>query len=196
MFVVGLTGGIGSGKTTVSERFAAKGVTVVDADVISHQITARDMPAWQAIVEHFGEGVLEADRNLDRAKLRSLVFASVAERQWLEKLLHPLIRAQMQAELEKATSPYSIVVIPLLVETGPYSFINRVLVVDADEETQLQRLTVRDKAKREDLEKIIRAQIDRQVRLGRAQDLILNNGDLGSLQSQVDRLHEYYLTLP
>lgn len=194
-FVVGLTGGIGSGKTAVSSRFEAQGIAVVDADQASRTVVQPGQPALAAIAEHFGKGILAADGGLDRAQLRQRIFADPAERDWLEKLLHPRIAIEIFSGLQAATSPYVLLVSPLLLEARQDTLANRVLVVDVDEGTQLARTMTRDANSEQQVRAIMAAQIGRDARLARADDLIRNEGSLADLHAQVDALHARYLAL-
>jgi dephospho-CoA kinase len=195
MLVVGLTGGIGSGKTIVSDLFAQHGVTIIDTDLISREIVTPQQAAWQAIVEHFGKDILLADQTINRSLLRSKIFVNNDDKRWLEALLHPIIRDAIRHQITQATSTYVIIVIPLLTETEPNPLINRVLVVDAPEELQLARTMARDQASREDINAIIRQQNSRQVRLTYADDVIENHGDLAQVQTAVSNLHQTYLQM-
>ena len=194
-FVVGLTGGIGSGKTAVSSRFEALGIAVVDADQASRTVVQPGQPALAAIAEHFGKGILAADGALDRAQLRQRIFADPAERDWLEKLLHPRIAIEIFSGLQAATTPYVLLVSPLLLEARQDTLANRVLVVDVDESTQLARTMTRDANSEQQVRAIMAAQIGRDARLARADDLIRNEGSLADLHAQVDALHAHYLAL-
>lgn len=195
MLVIGLTGGIGSGKSTVAELFAAKGIAIIDTDLIARDVVKPGQPALKAIVHEFGHDILQPDQSLDRNKLKKIIFSDPAKRQWLEKLLHPLIREHMQNQINQATSPYCIAVIPLLVETLPNPSINRILVIDTSLEEQLKRIATRDQMQENDARAIIDSQISREMRLAAADDHIINNGSLTDLKSQVDSLHQFYLTL-
>ena len=194
-WILGLTGGIGSGKTAVADRFASLGVHVVDADQAARWVVEPGRPALQQIVERFGEEVLLQSGELDRAGLRQKVFADPAERQWLEKLLHPLIRAEVARHLALAESPYAIMVSPLLVESGQYRQVGRVLVVDVPELLQIARTTARDQASEEQVRAILNAQAQREERLKHADDVLVNDRDLSWLAAEVERLHRFYLTL-
>jgi dephospho-CoA kinase len=194
-YIVGLTGGIGSGKTAVSDRFASHGITVVDADICARIVVEPGQPALQAIAERFGSSVINPDGSLDRAMLRQRVFADDAERKWLEALLHPLIFNEMWAQLEAATSPYAILVSPLLVESGQTAICQRVLVVDVPEDIQLERTMSRDSNSAEQVKAIMATQAARADRIAKADDILVNDSDLASLQKQVDALHIKYLTL-
>ncbi|AGA87776.1 dephospho-CoA kinase [Stutzerimonas stutzeri] len=194
-WILGLTGGIGSGKTAVADRFASLGVHVVDADQAARWVVEPGRPALQQIVERFGGEVLLRSGELDRAGLRQKVFVDPAERQWLEKLLHPLIRTEVARHLALAESPYAIMVSPLLVESGQYRQVGRVLVVDVPEVLQIARTTARDQASEEQVRAILKAQVQREERLKRADDVLVNDRDLSWLGAEVERLHRFYLTL-
>ena len=195
MFVVGLTGGIGSGKTAVSDRFAAQGIDVVDADVVSRQVVEPGTQALQQIQRHFGDDILQADGQLDRARLRQLVFSNNAEKTWLEKLLHPLMGVEIFRQLETAASPYVLFVSPLLVEAGQIALCDRVIVVDAPESVQLDRTTQRDNNTAEQVKNIMAAQLRRQQRLKSATDVIDNSGSLEQLDIRIAELHQSFLHL-
>ncbi len=195
MLVIGLTGGIGSGKTKVANLFAEYGVTIIDTDQISREVVEPHQPAWEQIVEHFSNTILEKNNTLNRRLLREKIFACDAEREWLEALLHPLIRANMSMQIEKAHSPYCIAVIPLLAETKPNPLINRILVVDADETIQIERAKVRDCASTEHIKSIMASQASRAERLKIAHDVIENNGSVEDLKKKVLHMHKYYLDM-
>lgn len=196
MFVVGLTGGIGSGKSEAARLFAELGATVVDTDVIAHRLTAPGQPAVQRIAELLGADVLAADGSLDRASLRRKVFADPASRKALEGLLHPLIRQAVGQELalaQPSSSPYAVVVVPLLFETGAYAdAIARSLVIDCDEALQLSRAMARSRLSEAEVRTIMAAQCPRTRRLQLADDVVQNNGSLQQLAEQVRQLHEKY----
>ena len=195
MFVLGLTGGIGSGKSAVAACFKKNGIKVVDADIAARKVVEPGMPALQAIAEHFGEHVLQTDGTLDRAALRSIVFNDALQRQWLEQLLHPAIGEWIASEIASATSAYVILESPLLLETEQRKSTQRTLVVDVSKELQIERATARDDNSREQIEAIIAAQLPRKERLARADDVIDNSGSLADLESAVDTLHQQYLTI-
>jgi dephospho-CoA kinase len=195
MQVIGLTGGIGAGKTTVANLFAEHGVPIIDADVIARDVTLPNQLGYAKIVSHFGPNILQADGTLDRKKLRDLIFKNPAERQWLEELLHPLIKKRIEKEIGLLTAPYCIVVIPLLIEVKAYEFINRILIVDTDEHLQIQRASARDKSSTEEIAAILASQTSRTQRLAIGDDVIVNNGTLLDLAPQVAKLHEKYLAL-
>ncbi len=195
MLVIGLTGSIGSGKTTVANLFAQHGVPIVDADVLSRTVTQTGMPAYNQIVARFGQGIVNADGGLDRSALREIIFNEPEERRWLEALLHPMILERMQAEIRQLQAPYCLAVIPLLLESEAVQFIQRILVVDVHEETQLERAIMRDKSTKEKIKRIIKTQVSRDQRLAKADDVIDNTGNQESLAKQVDKLHQKYLKL-
>jgi dephospho-CoA kinase len=195
MLVVALTGGIGSGKSTVSQRLAALGVPVIDADVLAREATAPGAAALPEIERAFGPDVLHADGSLDRAALRQVAFADDECRKRLEAILHPLIREQMQTRLAALTGPYAVLVIPLLFETGQTDLADRILVVDAPEAVQLERVQRRSGLAPEEIGRIMTSQVSRDERLRGADDIIDNSGDIESLIRQTDKLHQAYLAL-
>ena len=195
MLVIGLTGSIGSGKSTVAELFAELGVPVIDADVIAREVTQQHSPALDNIVERYGTQILNADGSLNRCALRQIIFTQSEERLWLEALLHPVILQRMADEIAKFSAPYCIAVIPLLLEIEDTGFIQRILVVDIPEQTQLDRAALRDKTTHDHIKSIIRTQISREQRLNRAHDIINNAGTLKELAEQVEKLHQLYLKL-
>ena len=194
-FTIGLTGGIGSGKTTVSKLFNELGAAIIDADEISRALVSNESPLLEKILGYFGQQVANADGGLDRKALRELVFHDPAARTWLESLLHPAIREEILRQLSASNAPYVIVVVPLLVESGSYDFLDRVLVVDAPESEQLARLRRRDGSSTELAERMLAAQAGRQQRLEKANDVIDNSGSLDALDAQVRELHARYLQL-
>ncbi len=195
MLIIGLTGGIGSGKTAVSDRFAALGVPVIDADRLSRELVAQGQPALAEIAAAFGPAVLTAAGELDRAALGRRVFADPAARRRLEAILHPRIRAAMQERIATLTAPYVVLVIPLLLETGQTDLVDRVLVVDASSQRQRERVRQRDRLSDERIEQMLAAQVDRATRLAAAHDVIDNESDLATLDSAVAALHANYLKL-
>lgn len=194
-WILGLTGGIGSGKTAASDYLASKGIEVVDSDQMARAVVQPGETAWLAIREHFGEAAINADQSLNRAWLRQQVFANPAERQWLEHLTHPLIRARTVAALEAAASAYVILASPLLLESGQQALVNRTLVIDVPEDLQLQRASQRDGNSEAQIRAIMAAQISRQERLERADDVADNSGSREHLYQQLDQLHLHYLQL-
>ena len=193
--IIGLTGGIGSGKTAVSDRFASLGIVIVDADLASRAVVEPGSPALQSIEEHFGSEVIARDGSLDRAALGRLVFEDEEERVWLEKLTHPLINAHLAEQLASADSPYAILAHPLLVETGRTRVCHKVLVVDVPEALQMERTLARDDRSESQVKAIIEAQATREQRLAAADDVIVNDQDLAHLDGEVERLHRRYLEL-
>nr|WP_320125101.1 dephospho-CoA kinase [uncultured Shewanella sp.] len=194
-FVVGLTGGIGSGKTTVANLFAAEGITLVDADIVAREVVAPGSTGLEAIVTHFGAEILTPEGELDRAKLRQRIFSHPEEREWLNQLLHPMIRQEMLAQVEKATSAYVIMVVPLLFENGLDRLVNRTLVVDISPELQINRTVKRDNVDASQVNNIISSQCSRSDKLARADDIIDNQGEISSLKREVLALHQRYLQL-
>jgi dephospho-CoA kinase len=193
--VVGLTGGIGSGKSTVAALFAQQGVTIIDADQLSRDITTPDSAAYQQIISRFGADIILENKHLNRKSLRKLIFANRDHRQWLERLLHPLIREEMQRRVTQAESPYCIIVIPLIFETEPNPLLNRILVVDAAENLQIERTRARDTHTQAEVEAIMQTQVTRTHRLHSADDVIVNDGKLEDLEPQIEKLHNFYLDL-
>jgi len=193
--VIGLTGGIGSGKSTVAKLFVQKGIDLIDADQIARDVVKPNMPATLAIAEHFGNDVLLEDGNLDRNALRQQVFSDKQAKTWLDNLLHPLIRKTMQNAIKASTSPYCIVDVPLLTENKMQGMFDRVLVVDCSEQNQLLRAIARDGSSEETIRNIIHMQASREQRLHIADDVIENNGTVLDLSEAVDELHKTYLSL-
>ncbi|ELY5931296.1 dephospho-CoA kinase [Cronobacter turicensis] len=195
VYTVALTGGIGSGKSTVADAFAHLGVTVVDADIIARQVVEPGTPGLNAIIGHFGPTICLPDGTLNRRALREIIFSSPQEKAWLNGLLHPLIHQQTQAEMTRAASAYVLWVVPLLLENQLHSKANRVLVVDVTPETQIQRTMQRDGVSREHAELILNAQVSREARLAIADDVIDNNGSPDTIALDVAHLHQRYLQL-
>ncbi len=193
--VVGLTGGIGSGKSTVSTVFASMGIPVIDADQLAHQLVEPGQPALDEIRNTFGERCITPDGSLDRAFIRQRVFSNNDEKQKLESILHPIIRNRIEAWIAAQESPYCIVVIPLLLETGQTDLVDRVLVVDTPEYEQLKRVAGRDGLTHNVIQAIMDTQADRESRLAAADDIIENSSDIASLESQARTLHSYYLEI-
>ncbi|CAJ1778765.1 Dephospho-CoA kinase [Aeromonas dhakensis] len=194
MYVVAITGGIGSGKTTVANQFAELGIEVVDADIIAREVVEPGSPALAAIAAHFGADVIAPDGRLDRRQLRERVFTDPQAKGWLNALLHPLIRSEMQRQCAAARSPYCLLVVPLLVENRLTALANRVLVIDVDEATQIERTCRRDGVSREQAEAILAAQASRTERLAAADDVLDNqNGTPEAIKSRIFALHETYL---
>jgi dephospho-CoA kinase len=195
MLVIGLTGGIGSGKSTVGELFAKLDVPIIDADQASRAVVQPGQPALQTIVARFGSGMLNPDGSLNRGRLRELVFNDDTARKELETLLHPLIRAWMREQLQDLDAPYAILSIPLLVESGRTDTVDRVLVVDIPEQQQIERVCGRDDISEPQARAILATQADRQQRLAAADDVIDNSGNPEALEAQVQALHLMYLAI-
>jgi len=195
-FVVGLTGGIGSGKSSVAELFVARGARLVDTDAIAHELTQADGAAMPALVAEFGTSIASATGALDRATMRQRAFADPAARQRLEAILHPMIRQLSDARCRAAEAPYVILAVPLLVGSGAYQQrCQRIVVVDCPENLQLQRVMARNGLSAAEVEAIMASQATRQQRLAIADDVVHNDGDLASLEAQVHVLHRKYLRL-
>jgi dephospho-CoA kinase len=193
---IGLTGGIASGKSTVTQRFAELGIPVIDADVASRNVVEPGTPGLAQVVQRFGPQVLNSDGQLDRRALRNLIFNDSSSRQALDAILHPLIRADMERAATVAKEPYLVMAIPLLVEGGSArQRVDRVLVVDADETLQIERVQARDGSSEEQARAILASQASRAARLSQADDVLLNAGTVAELRQSVDRLHEQYLQL-
>lgn len=190
---VGLTGGIASGKSTVADLFAMQGVPVIDTDLIAREVVAPGTPGLEAVVAAFGPDVLQPDGTLDRRRLRALAFATTARRLQLESILHPRIRSRMEEQCRSSGGPYQLLVIPLLLESGLATRVDRVLVVDCSESIQRTRLMVRDGESEAGADRILSAQLDRETRLSRADDVVVNAGSRDELQRRVRELHAMYL---
>jgi dephospho-CoA kinase len=194
-FVIGLTGGIGSGKSAVSACFEKLGIAVIDADKAARVVVEPGTQGLAQIADHFGPRILDADGALNRAALREIVFSDPEKRKWLESVLHPRITIELFNGLREARSPYAILASPLLFEAKQNRLASRILVVDADEATQLRRTMTRDGNSEQQVRAIMASQIDRSERLARADDVIENNGSFADLASKVAALHERYLRL-
>jgi len=194
MLTIGLTGGIGSGKSTVADLFKKKNSTIIDADKIAHAITQPGGIYFNKIVEKFGDTILLPNRNLDRAQLRKIIFTDPDKRLWLEQLLHPVIRSEMQKLILASQSPYCIVMIPLLLETKPNPLIQRILIIDTPEEQQISRCKTRDHLSEQEIKAIMNTQVTREQRLAAADDIITNQNTLAELLPQVEKLHRFYLS--
>lgn len=193
MLKIGLTGGIGSGKTVVAKMFSELGVPIIDADEIAHEIVQLGKSAYQAIVQHFGAAILDQTGQLQRSLLRKIIFEQPEERLWLESLLHPLIIAEIENKISKMKNNYCIVVIPLLVENiNELALIDRILVVDVHESMQLRRVMQRDNMDLESAKRILNSQASRAERLACADDVLINETDLIDLKEKVFDLHKYY----
>lgn len=195
-FVIGLTGGIGSGKSAAADEFARLGATLVDTDAIARVLTAPGGAAIDAVRAAFGDACIDASGAMDRAKVRARVFADPSARRRLEDILHPLIRRESTARVAAAGGAYVVLVVPLLVESADYrSRVDRVLVVDCSVELQLARVRTRSGLSEDEARRIVAAQVSRETRLAAADDVIDNSGTLEALHAQVQRLHQRYLAL-
>jgi dephospho-CoA kinase len=193
--VIGLTGGIGSGKSTVAGEFSKLGVPVIDTDRLARELVTPGQPALQEIVDHFGPRALLDDGSLDRAYLRTRIFSDSSDKQALEAILHPRIWQRVRDCLATITSPYCIVVIPLLLETGHEELVDRILVVDAPEKEQLKRVAARDGLSHNVVAGIMAAQTDRNTRLSAADDIIVNDADVETLIERIRELHMYFMDI-
>lgn len=192
-YIVALSGGIASGKSTIANLFAQLGVPIIDADVIARQVVEIGTDAYKVIVKHFSQEILLPNNEIDRSQLRDIIFNNDHERLWLNNLLHPIIQEQTQIQIARQTAAYVIWVVPLLVENNLHNLADRVLMVDTPEQLQLERLIQRDNIDESLAKKMISSQISSQKRLTYADDIIVNNGDLTSLTAQVNKLHQQYL---
>lgn len=193
--IVGLTGGIGSGKSTVARAFGERGIGWVDADDVAREVVAPGEPALAEIRNRFGDGVITDDDTLNRAALRQIVFDAPEERQWLERLTHPIIRERLVAtlhRLQSGASPYALLVSPLLFESGQAALVERTIVVDVPTDMQLSRTLQRDGVSEANVRAILKAQMSREARLAKADDIIDNSRDIGHMKQQVARLDRAY----
>jgi dephospho-CoA kinase len=195
MLRVGLTGGIGSGKSTVASLFATRGVPVIDTDEIARRLSEPGQPAFDEVIRTFGQDMLDHNHKIDRSKLRDRVFNNNEERHRLESILHPRIRAAVQTRLTELNAPYCILAVPLLIESGFTDLVDRILVVDVSETAQIQRTIQRSGLSEPEIRRIMSAQISRALRLQKADDVIDNNPDRKHLEAEVERLHQWYLSL-
>ena len=195
MFTVGITGGIGSGKSKAAQRFEHLGVPVVDADVIARQVVEPGLPALDQIKQEFGEHVIGADGHLDRSALRHIIFSDQEHKNTLENILHPIIYSEVVDALSRQTASYAIVVIPLLAESKRNYPIDRILVIDAPSAIQQSRVTARDRQTAQEVRRIIDMQASRRDRLKIADDVYLNTGTVAELNAWVDAKHSHYLEL-
>ena len=194
---IGLTGGIASGKSIVANLFSNLGVSVIDADKISHHLTTKNKPVFEEILEHFGECILGNDGDLDRKKLRAIIFNNKTLKNDLEHIIHPKVSEAINKEVRESYDPYVIIMVPLLIETGYNKFVNRILVVDCALDTQIKRLINRDQETLESAKKIIGHQIEQKNRIKMAHDVIDNdmNTTIEGLENRVRKLHQFYLEL-
>lgn len=193
MFRVGLTGGIGSGKSTVADLFASLGITVIDTDVIAHQITQPEGPAYEAIIDAFGDKIVSVDNTIDRKKLANIVFHSKEKKTLLESILHPLIWLIAEQRASSSPTPYCIIVVPLLFEGVHQSRFNTTLLIHCSEEEQIDRVKKRDLRSMDDIKAIIKNQMPDNKKLKLADHVIINSGDIDVLEHEVKLLHKEYL---
>ncbi|MEN8205448.1 MAG: dephospho-CoA kinase [Pseudomonadota bacterium] len=193
--VVGLTGGIGSGKTTVANGFSTLGVPVIDADQLARELVEPGQKALDEIISTFGTEAVTADGLLDRSYMRQRVFSDPARKSQLEAILHPKIRQRIRVLLSEISAPYCIVVIPLLLETRQTDLVDRILVIDSPEKEQLTRVAARDHLSDNDIMAIIKSQTDRNTRLAAADDIIVNDGDISELTGRIQKLHRHYMDI-
>lgn len=193
MYIVGLTGGIGSGKSTVAGVFQQLGIEIINADQISRDVVEPGSSALDSIAEHFGHHIITADGALDRKQLRQIIFSNTEEKKWLEELLHPLIFQEIMCQIKNAKSQYVILESPLLLETPQHKLVNRILVVDAPEYLQIQRTISRDQQTEEQVKAILAVQLTRQERCKKADDIIVNDKDLENIAIAVEALHNKYI---
>lgn len=192
-YIVALSGGIASGKSTIAHLFAQLGVPIIDADIIARQVVGVGTPALEQITKHFSQEILLENGELDRSQLREIIFNNDHERLWLNNLLHPIIAQETQKQFAQQTKPYVIWVVPLLIENNLHQLADRVLMIDIPEALQLERLINRDRISESLAKKMIATQVCLTDRLAFADDIIVNDGDLESLKIQVDNLHKQYL---
>ena len=195
MLIIGLTGGIGSGKSVASDKFKSLGITIVDADVASRTVVEPGKPALKEIEDHFGSGIITAEGKLDRNNLREIIATDPEERKWLESVTHPKIGEQITKEISESTSVYTLFVAPLLLETNSQEMCSRVVVVDVPKDVQIRRTAKRDKVSPNQVEQMVAAQMKREKRLEKADDVLLNNGTIEDLEKQVEELHKKYIQM-
>jgi dephospho-CoA kinase len=195
MLIIGLTGGVGSGKTTAANYFIQLGIPVIDADALSREVVEPGKPALRVLAEHFGDHIIDKSGRLDRGKLRHIVFADTAERKWLESVLHPLINQLMDQRIAECKSEYCVLMSPLLTETSQIEKVDRVLVIDVPESLQLERTMARDGNDEVTVKSIMASQTDRANRLRFADDIVINDRGLEHLQKEIHSLHERYTCL-
>ena len=195
MLIIGLTGGIGSGKSVASDKFKSLGIDVVDADVASRTVVEPGKPALKEIQDHFGSGIITTEGKLDRNKLREIIATDAEERKWLESVLHPKIGEQITKEISESTSVYTLFVAPLLLETNSQEMCSRVVVVDVPKDVQIRRTAKRDKVSPNQVEQMVAAQMEREKRLEKADDVLLNSGTIEDLEKQVEELHKKYIQM-
>lgn len=192
--IVGLTGGIGSGKSLAADYFAKLGITIIDTDKIAREIVKPNTTLFKKIVKKFGRTIITPEGSLDRVKLRSKIFSDYSARKWLEKLLHPVIIDKMIKQAKKATSPYCLLILPLLFEAQLENKVNDILVIDAPKKLRIKRIQERDHLKIKDIQAMMETQVTRKERLAKANHVIKNNSVPSALKKQIEKLHKFYLT--
>ena len=193
--IIGLTGGIGCGKSAAANFFQNEGITVIDADDLAREVIERNTPGFESIVNYFGSKIVDSDGLINRAHLRKEVFDDEEKKKVLESIIHPLVRDLMAKKITASNSPYSIIMVPLIFETNSMSNYNRILVIDCDPRLQLERATLRDNNSKEQIQKIIDSQCTREERISIANDIIPNNDSIKNLKTRTIAMHKFYLGL-
>ncbi len=193
--IIGLTGGIGSGKSAAGNEFSKLGITVIDADLVAKEAASKNSTAYKNIVDHFGNDILDDFENIDRKKLRDIIFSKPSQKEILESFLHPVIKENITNKILSSKSDYTIIMVPLIFETNSMNQYQRILVVDCDEELQISRATKRDNSNKEDIQKILNSQASREERLSIADEVILNNSSIEFLKQEVLKVHKIYMDL-
>jgi len=193
--IIGLTGGIGSGKSAAGNEFSKLGITVIDADLVAKEAASKYSIAYKNIVDHFGNDILDDFENIDRKKLRNIIFSKPSQKEILESFLHPVIKENITNQILSSKSDYTIIMVPLIFETNSMNQYQRILVVDCDEELQISRATKRDNSNKEDIQKILNSQASREERLSIADEVILNNSSIEFLKQEVLKVHKIYMDL-
>lgn len=193
--IIGLTGGIGSGKSAAGNEFSKLGITVIDADLVAKEAASKNSTAYKNIVDHFGNDILDDFENIDRKKLRDIIFSKPSQKEILESFLHPVIKENITNQILSSKSDYTIIMVPLIFETNSMNQYQRILVVDCDEELQISRAIKRDNSNKEDIQKILNSQASREERLSIADEVILNNSSIEFLKQEVLKVHKIYMDL-
>ena len=193
--IIGLTGGIGSGKSAAGNEFSKLGITVIDADLVAKEAASKYSIAYKNIVDHFGNDILDDFENIDRKKLRDIIFSKPSQKEILESFLHPVIKENITNQILSSKSDYTIIMVPLIFETNSMNQYQRILVVDCDEELQISRAIKRDNSNKEDIQKILNSQASREERLSIADEVILNNSSIEFLKQEVLKVHKIYMDL-
>ena len=193
--IIGLTGGIGSGKSAAGNEFSKLGITVIDADLVAKEAASKYSIAYKNIVDHFGNDILDDFENIDRKKLRDIIFSKPSQKEILESFLHPVIKENITNQILSSKSDYTIIMVPLIFETNSMNQYQRILVVDCDEELQISRASKRDNSNKEDIQKILNSQASREERLSIADEVILNNSSIEFLKQEVLKVHKIYMDL-